>query len=802
MINKKPQIRLEPNDSNTVKIKTSETSVVLYLSLLGTPYKAVIWSISCGFSKKTYIGGETVIVNIPSSLCGNQVLVKAVYRGDAKEKKHPFQKVSMMPEYTVFQSSPFLKENTLERTIYIEQETSIKSIFWKDANGIILGDILHRLLLRRVRIVVSATGFNNKTIFYAFKVNEKQLSSTYTTIVSDDSVVFSANIPDEYLEDDKKNIKIELVITRDNEEEVITQFRKYRQYLVKEIAFNDYLWSFTTTDAYAEIEPVVVYGIQVNDNNFMPCKFTEVKLTTISDKPSILNELFQEMKNRIGEQFEIESLIDPPKKEEYENSVVVFDELYSKATRDKTPVVYPIVAGSEEVDLVLSVKNFDLDKCKIHKYELSSNREQIELKNTSGKNYEYRHSVYYPYVEIFNPFVYFWPTFAPIKKQLVMHSCRHFNVRVDELIYPDIKWSLGFHITGKVNEKTRKIELDCGFSFAAAWDNDSQSFSFSVKYPFNNAKEQMLETIKLRAAIQIREQAVDFLDSFTDGGAGYLITALTNLWRFFGSFLESQFYMEEYYRKKQGFLDLLASRKTVDIGPMFPKFSFGASWAATTHQRQIGLNLAAAMKGVLAGIKGTVDLYACAGKIPQIKAFIEGTRWLMENFLQIETKFEITFEGTIGGSSDMSYNTASLKGKNELYIEGKVDLSVKLEASQESSRSASIEIETYGADGETGVFVKIYLRKFAAGQEPDTPKEGIYGDLKAGMNELQVGIFKEKVVKEKGRGDASEPDDEIESCKIENKVYLFGGKKTLLDKINFVSQKGKPENDFIRFFIR
>lgn len=477
--------------------------------------------------------------------------------------------------------------------------------------------------------------------------------------------------------------------------------------------------------------------------------------------------------------------------------MLIFDELYSKTQLYKDKIMYPIIAGSKEIELVLSVQQFTTDRCKIHEYEVIHNKEKIALTKKSEQNYEYRHKVKYSYPKRFVPFHCIWPTLNGVKSDLILHSCRHSNVSICESIYPDIKWSFAFHIGAERDKKTKKVQLDCGFRFASEWDDENKNFSFAVKYPFTNLKKDVLDTLKGTAISEVKEVIIDFINPVVNGNFRYLLFAIENILKFLGTFMEASEDMEEYYTKKNNFMKGLLARKTVTPQLKFPKFSFGASWLSTTYKRDIGVKLAVAIKGMLIGFKATIDLYACLEKIPKVGQCIKAIRWLLDNFLNIETKFEIVFDSDITAGSDMSYNTASRKGKAEVYVSGKLDVSVNLEASQETSKSATIVTTTYGADGETGLFVKVYFRKFAAGQEDDTPTDGIYGDLKAGMKALEVGIFKEESVKKKGRIEAETVTREGKS-ESKHKEYLFGGKKTLLDKIDFIP----GEKDYYRFFIR
>lgn len=312
------KIKLEPKDTDIIKIKATDKAIRLQLSLKNTPYNKVIWNVTCSYVNRVYQGGETILVSIPSSLSGNDILVNATYYGVKEEGKSSSNKISTFKHDTI---SDLFKENKLNRKFQTQQEVSLQNLIWKNRNNVSfsLYPLIFRADAKSGSLVIYGTGLNSKRINYKFSFNGVKEKTESFVICQNNRGFFQFQIPDKYLEKGIKKVTIALHLTSNNDWEIKNVFNKCKFLLSKEIILNDYMLDLDKDKAIAEIEPVLVEGISINDNNFKPCKFTKVQLVTVSEEPGVLNTLFKDVKQYMGETFEIESLKEPPQEEETEN---------------------------------------------------------------------------------------------------------------------------------------------------------------------------------------------------------------------------------------------------------------------------------------------------------------------------------------------------------------------------------------------------------------------------------------------------------------------------------------------------
>jgi hypothetical protein len=211
---------------------------------------------------------------------------------------------------------------------------------------------------------------------------------------------------------------------------------------------------FTIEEVHASRKAVVVaYAVKIADNNFKPCKFTDLEIRELEPNSNFIKNLkdtFDELMQQTFDSF-WHTLSD----RKFENAATYFEaDGFQK-------IVFTMIGNDQSKDVLIIVKDFTtLEKqCTTNPkhqeqiiIELDSRLTTFEssklkfgvIKLKSG---ETKLNLSYPYAIINNliPFHYFSPLHKPMIHRLIIASCRR-TLNIPIKIYPDIQWFIGIKI--------------------------------------------------------------------------------------------------------------------------------------------------------------------------------------------------------------------------------------------------------------------------------------------------------------------------------------------------------------------
>lgn len=511
------------------------------------------------------------------------------------------------------------------------------------------------------------------------------------------------------------------------------------------------------------IQPVMVGDITITENNYKPCKYTQI---------------------------DVEYAKDSEGKEK--QKVTVFKE----GSQLKNTV--NIIGGKREVTVTLL--EYTPDKCRAHNnkkailkgYNIVPDDLPINIIDGKiSKEFEYQYNALTS--------ICVWPISEAFiqKYQLEIATCRHTN---DILInhYPDVKWALNFKCEmlekkRKGDKREFKFELSAthgyeDFELEGCISNNKSSTitikkgtgSLSISNGIQKSFRKYIEDIifnNLKIYSDLIKSTVEFVDNFKE-----LFDEASEEFKakyFTGNALNKT------YEK-----DFPKQRKTLSMELILPQFEIGLEWKPTTYNNQIGILAKVKGEGTVIGGKLIVDLLAILGKLgPQAKIFmstIDFTLWLFD----AEVKLDLVFKLEMKLEGEFAYNGAKQDTEGSVKAIGTPSVSIKGEFTYKSSEN--IVIKT--ADGKQKKQKRDVEKGYGVEGKGEFPitfeiaptPTGYDGVLSGKFDGLEITCYAKVIVKEDSKGTMGKPQNESKPAKqwmIIEPDTLFGEKRfNLLEK--------------------
>lgn len=544
----------------------------------------------------------------------------------------------------------------------------------------------------------------------------------------------------------------------------------------------------------AAIQPVLVGAPVIVANNHLPCKFTEVVFSEEEEGKNVFSETGSNFENFVRDTFHLtwRTLEEHPYTQQKKYDEFSFTKIES----------FAMISGMESKKVNVSIKNFETDKCKLKtKHDskiiyLDGEKRKLQTEKKDGVvQVEDQLNINYDYgvlEKVFSPWNYFFPFNKPQKHSLKIDSCRH-SITLPINVYPDVQWvfSLKFEIfKGIEADSFKKLfskESRSGKKLKEqAKDSIKDSFEVALGISWNNKKRYSAITINPFDAINtIKEDP----------------TGLPNILK---DFVNNQLYIKfkllfDKVQEVMGFLDMFKNavdtvryledkngtnvtvpnqrKEKVKFELTFPSVSTSLSWRAGVHEGRSGFVIEGNLEGTLIGCSLTFDMFALAGKMPQLRLAV-----LALDIIQWTTSLKFTFdlviEGEIGFEGKLAYDEAQDKFDAEGGVKAGLSAKVLLMAKVTQTKNNRLVTKTYGAEISGGFEIVYNL----------TVDNGLWGQSEINFTGLKGSVYIKVTVTKKGNvqgddsdGVESEDKDTLYSDTfIESVTFWEGDKKQLI----------------------
>lgn len=415
------------------------------------------------------------------------------------------------------------------------------------------------------------------------------------------------------------------------------------------------------------IQPVMVGDITIQENNYKPCKYTQI---------------------------DVEYTKDSEGKEK--QKVTVFKE----GGQSKSAV--NLIGGKREITVTLL--EYTPEKCRLtdgaHNnkailkgYNIAPEGLEIDIIDGKiSKEFEYQYNALTS--------ICVWPISQVSRQQhkLEIATCRHTN---DILInhYPDVKWALNFKCEmlekkQKGDKREFKFELSAthgydDFELEGSISNNKSSTitikkgagSLSISNGIQKSFREYIEDIifnNLKEYSDLIKSTVEFVDNFKE-----LFDEATK--EFKAKYVTGNALNKTYEK------DFPKQRKTLSMELILPQFEIGLEWKPTTYNNQVGMLAKVKGEGTVIGGQLTVDLLAILGKLgAQAKLFmntIDFTLWLFD----AEVKLDLVFKLEMSLNGEFTYNGAKQDTEGSVKAIGTPGVSIKGEFTYKSSENIVIK---------------------------------------------------------------------------------------------------------------
>ena len=511
------------------------------------------------------------------------------------------------------------------------------------------------------------------------------------------------------------------------------------------------------------IQPVMVGDVTIQENNYKPCKYTQI---------------------------DVEYTKDSEGKEK--QKVTVFKE----GGQSKNTV--NIIGGKREVTVTLL--EYTPDKCSSHNnkkailkgYNIDSDGLPINIIDGKiSKEFEYQYNALTS--------ICVWPiSEVSIQKyQLEIATCRHTS---DILInhYPDVKWALNFKCEmlekkQKGDKREFKFELSAthgydDFELEGCISNNKSSTitikkgagSLSISNDIQKSFRQYIEDIifnNLKIYSDLIKSTVEFVDKFKE-----LFDEASE--EFKAKYITGNALNKTYEK------DFPKQRKTISMELILPQFEIGLEWKPTTYNNQVGMLAKVKGEGTVIGGQLTVDLLAILGKLgPGAKAFmatIDFTLWLFDAEVKLDLvfKLEMTLKGEFaynGAKQDTqgfvkAIGTPGVSIKGEFTYKSSENIVIKTADGKEKKQKQDVE-KGYGIEGKGEFPITFEIAPTPTGYD---------GVLSGKFGGLEITCYAKVIVKKNSKGTLSKPQNESKpkgQWMIIERKTLFGEKRfNLLEK--------------------
>ena len=438
------------------------------------------------------------------------------------------------------------------------------------------------------------------------------------------------------------------------------------------------------------LQPVMVGTVDIVENNYLPCKYTTIKI-----------------KN--------------------EEEVSVFSETLSTSIHP-----YPIIAGESEKKINITLDDFDVSKCR------NSATHKALLQNITLKGVEYQLSpdnceipLSYDYALGsalgLVPLQCIMPASSHNKQalSLLADTCRHSkHINID--IYPDIEWSLAFSFS---LEKEKKEEIDVKDTKKKT--PFSKTLELSIETKWNDGQRKEDATFNLNGIKGSSPDLKKLLENEFKNRFGSYIETLIAVSEFISEFSDAQALGNKIVKDKKNKGEKvpgIRKRKIADFKILWPSFEISFAWQAAVAQHNVGYQLTASGEGTLFGIEMTLDIFALASKITYVKAFVTALD-IAAYFLDAEFSFDLIITGKIDFEGEIEYNGATDEVNSSLEVAGKLEVKLSLKVSIKSSETQKITTPNspdqrrkseFEAGGEVEAGIKVFMKI-----EPGN--DGVYG---------------------------------------------------------------------------
>ena len=506
------------------------------------------------------------------------------------------------------------------------------------------------------------------------------------------------------------------------------------------------------------IQPVMVGDITITENNYKPCKYTQI---------------------------DVEYAKDSEGKEK--QKVTVFKEgIQSTNTVN-------MIGGKREVTVTLL--EYTPDKCRSHNNKKAILKgynivpEGLPINIIDGKiskEFEYQYNALTS--------ICVWPiSEVSIQEyKLEIATCRHTN---DILInhYPDVKWALNFKCEmlekkQKGDKREFKFELSANHSYddfeleGSISNNQSPTItikygalSFSASSNIQKSFQSYIQDIifnNLKVYSDLIKSTIEFVDNFKE-----LFDEASK--EFKAKYVTGNALNKTYEK------DFPKQRKTLSMELILPKFEIGLEWKPTTYNNQVGILAKVKGEGTVIGGQLTVDLLAILGKLgAEAKVFmdtIDFTLWLFD----AEVKLNLVFKLEMSLKGEFAYNGAKQDTQGSVKAIGTPGVSIKGEFTYKSSENIVIKTadgkgkkqkqdveKGYGVEGKGEFPITFEIAPTSTGYD---------GVLSGKFGGLEITCYAKVIVKKDGKVAMNKPKNE---SKIKRK-WIIIKQKTLFGEKRF-----------------
>lgn len=509
------------------------------------------------------------------------------------------------------------------------------------------------------------------------------------------------------------------------------------------------------------LQPVMVGDVTIQENNFKPCKYTQIDVEYTKDKEG-----------------------------KEKQKVTVF-----KEGRQSTNTVN-LIGGERKITVTLL--EYTPDKCKLtdgaHNnkailkgYKIASEGLDIDIVDGKiSKKFEYQ------YNELKSVCV--WPISQNYKQQykLEIATCRHTNDILINL-YPDVKWGLNFKCEmlekkQKGDKREFKFELSANHAYddfeleGSISNNKSPTItmkkgagSLSISNGIQESFREYIEDIifnNLKVYSDLIKSTVEFVDNFKE-----LFDEASK--EFKAKYVTGNALNKTYEK------DFPKQRKTISMELILPQFEIGLEWEPTTYNNQVGILAKVKGEGTVIGGQLIVDLLAILGKLgPGAKAFmatIDFTLWLFD----AEVKLDLVFKLEMTLKGEFAYNGAKQDTQGSVKAIGTPGVSIKGEFTYKSSEN--IVIKT--ADGKEKKQKRDVEKGYGVEGKGEFPitfeiaptPTGYDGVLSGKFGGLEITCYAKVIVRKDGKVAMGNPQNE---SKIKGK-WMIIEPKTLFGEKRF-----------------
>lgn len=518
---------------------------------------------------------------------------------------------------------------------------------------------------------------------------------------------------------------------------------------------------------------VVGYPLQIADNNYHPCKFLDVEIREIEPNRNVIVDMVDTFKGMMDDVFGLDwhVLADHP----YTNSAK-----YTELDYDIKDFV--MIGNNKAKDVLVLVKDFTTsddccDNVPFHKKNVYVKTNSNSRVSYPIKNNEAHLSIQYPYgyQSPFLPFQYFFPLRRPIRKDILIESCRR-TLSIPIIIYPDIQWFLGvkFKIIGEIKNKEKFKSLfskDIGKNIKNDFKN---SFAIGVIATWNGSEKSSIFVKPFEAGGIIKQEGVKGLWEHIRKDAFYNI--LLDTFRMFEDIISLMKLFELATSLAQPTEDFNFNEKRnkiVDLKfSLLPDTSLGVSWRAGAYNGKTGLIIEGVGKGSLLGLTAKFDLFCLISKMgPYGKGVILALD-LIQWATDIKFEFSLTIEGKLKWNGKIGYDDSQNKNESKLAIGGLLEVTIKASVQikpSENYKALTSSSKEYGARGVCGISGS-YVMELIKNEE----EFGVYAHLTSDFEDLFIEAYVKTIVNREGEEQDSDSNiiSDENTQVVKNKILI------------------------------